>query len=257
MLSLSQIYQSPRQLLIEVNRIISENLDTPQLHHDDLRRDRSRRGHDDVRARRAHAADLPVGGERGGRRRRCSHRAAWSSGFASPAPPRSSPSCWRRSSIDLHRGDVLVFYTDGITEAMNAESDLFGDARLGRLVDGARPPRLRRAARAHPPRDRGVRRQRRSARRHDDDPDQGRAGVHVGGASRRMRRRPFLWMAAILTMHTGGSMVGAAGRGCVADLSSSTRASTPSIRRCHRHRPWRCAGTASGGRQQRRRQGDG
>src|SRR4029078_6081 len=27
-LSLSQIYQSPRQLLIEVNRIISENLDT-------------------------------------------------------------------------------------------------------------------------------------------------------------------------------------------------------------------------------------
>src|SRR5205809_4501339 len=28
MLSLSQIYQSPRQLLIEVNRIISENLDT-------------------------------------------------------------------------------------------------------------------------------------------------------------------------------------------------------------------------------------
>ena len=33
-----------------------------------------------------------------------------------------------------------------------------------------------------------------------------------------MRRRPFLWMAAILTMHTGGSMVGAAGRGCVADL---------------------------------------
>ena len=37
-------------------------------------------------------------------------------------------------SLDLTRGDVLVFYTDGITEAMNVESDLFGDARLGRLV---------------------------------------------------------------------------------------------------------------------------
>jgi sigma-B regulation protein RsbU (phosphoserine phosphatase) len=36
--------------------------------------------------------------------------------------------------ITLHKGDVLVFYTDGITEAMNPESDLFGDARLGRLV---------------------------------------------------------------------------------------------------------------------------
>ena len=39
-LSLSQIYLSPRQLLIEVNRIISDNLDTPQLHHDDLCGDR-------------------------------------------------------------------------------------------------------------------------------------------------------------------------------------------------------------------------
>jgi sigma-B regulation protein RsbU (phosphoserine phosphatase) len=36
--------------------------------------------------------------------------------------------------IDLHTGDVIVLYTDGITEAMNRESDLFGDARLGRLV---------------------------------------------------------------------------------------------------------------------------
>ena len=36
--------------------------------------------------------------------------------------------------LDLHKGDVLVFYTDGITEAMNADSDLFGDARLGHLV---------------------------------------------------------------------------------------------------------------------------
>jgi len=36
--------------------------------------------------------------------------------------------------VELHKGDVLVFYTDGISEAMNAESDLFGDARLGRLL---------------------------------------------------------------------------------------------------------------------------
>jgi sigma-B regulation protein RsbU (phosphoserine phosphatase) len=36
--------------------------------------------------------------------------------------------------IDLHKGDVLVFYTDGITEAMDSGSDLFGDARLSRLI---------------------------------------------------------------------------------------------------------------------------
>jgi sigma-B regulation protein RsbU (phosphoserine phosphatase) len=36
--------------------------------------------------------------------------------------------------IDLHTGDVIVLYTDGITEAMNRESDLFGEARLGRII---------------------------------------------------------------------------------------------------------------------------
>ena len=43
MLSLSQIHPSPRQLLIEVNRIISDNLDSAQLHHDDLRGHRPQR----------------------------------------------------------------------------------------------------------------------------------------------------------------------------------------------------------------------
>lgn len=32
--------------------------------------------------------------------------------------------------VPFHEGDTLVFYTDGITEAMNAEGELFGDARL-------------------------------------------------------------------------------------------------------------------------------
>jgi phosphoserine phosphatase RsbU/P len=37
--------------------------------------------------------------------------------------------------IDLSQGDVIVLYTDGITEAMNPSSDLFGDARLSRIVE--------------------------------------------------------------------------------------------------------------------------
>jgi sigma-B regulation protein RsbU (phosphoserine phosphatase) len=37
--------------------------------------------------------------------------------------------------VDLSPGDVIVLYTDGITEAMNAESDLFGDTRLSRIVE--------------------------------------------------------------------------------------------------------------------------
>ena len=34
------------------------------------------------------------------------------------------------STIRLATGDVLVFFTDGITEAMNAAADLFGEQRL-------------------------------------------------------------------------------------------------------------------------------
>jgi serine phosphatase RsbU (regulator of sigma subunit) len=37
-------------------------------------------------------------------------------------------------TLPLERGDVLMLFTDGISEAMNAESDLFGEARLAGLV---------------------------------------------------------------------------------------------------------------------------
>jgi serine phosphatase RsbU (regulator of sigma subunit) len=36
--------------------------------------------------------------------------------------------------VPIQRGDVFVLYTDGITEAMNGDSELFGDARLATLV---------------------------------------------------------------------------------------------------------------------------
>jgi sigma-B regulation protein RsbU (phosphoserine phosphatase) len=38
-------------------------------------------------------------------------------------------------SIELSPDDVVVLYTDGISEAMNLESDLFGELRLSRLVE--------------------------------------------------------------------------------------------------------------------------
>jgi sigma-B regulation protein RsbU (phosphoserine phosphatase) len=37
-------------------------------------------------------------------------------------------------TVPLHRGDVLLLFTDGISEAMDAESNLFGEDRLARLV---------------------------------------------------------------------------------------------------------------------------
>jgi transposase len=36
--------------------------------------------------------------------------------------------------ISLHKGDILVIYTDGITEAMNTRKDQYGEARLIQVI---------------------------------------------------------------------------------------------------------------------------
>ena len=41
---------------------------------------------------------------------------------------------YRESSCDLERGDVLLFYSDGVTESQNLVGDLFGEQRLMELV---------------------------------------------------------------------------------------------------------------------------
>jgi serine phosphatase RsbU (regulator of sigma subunit) len=38
-------------------------------------------------------------------------------------------------TLPLRAGDLFLFFTDGITEAMNAQDDCFGDTRLARLVE--------------------------------------------------------------------------------------------------------------------------
>jgi serine phosphatase RsbU (regulator of sigma subunit) len=38
------------------------------------------------------------------------------------------------AELPLRRGDLLLWFTDGMTEAMNADSDLFGEERLAKLV---------------------------------------------------------------------------------------------------------------------------
>ena len=38
------------------------------------------------------------------------------------------------TTLSLRYGDVLVFYTDGFSEAMNSRKDLYGDARLAEKV---------------------------------------------------------------------------------------------------------------------------
>jgi sigma-B regulation protein RsbU (phosphoserine phosphatase) len=131
-LSLSQIYHSPRQMLVEVNRIISENLDTRSfitmtygvLDLEARVLTFARAGHTPLLYRPADGADGV----------RVLTPSGLVVGLRIPGAQEKFTDLLEECRIDLHRGDVIVLYTDGISEAMNADSDLFGDARLGRLV---------------------------------------------------------------------------------------------------------------------------
>ena len=38
-------------------------------------------------------------------------------------------------TLEIGRGDLAVLFTDGVSEAMNEEADLFGEDRLSRLLE--------------------------------------------------------------------------------------------------------------------------
>lgn len=45
---------------------------------------------------------------------------------------------YHEQSVLLEKGDVIFLYTDGVTEALNAENELFGEERLGKALNGCR-----------------------------------------------------------------------------------------------------------------------
>ena len=133
-MSLSQIYQSPRQLLIEANRILSSTLDSRSFitmtyavidldEHDD-----------DLCPRRAHAAHLSAG-QSASRGAQVLIPNGMVLGMRIDGAEKRFGELLEEKQISLHTGDVIVFYTDGITEAMNPASDLFGESRLSRIVE--------------------------------------------------------------------------------------------------------------------------
>jgi sigma-B regulation protein RsbU (phosphoserine phosphatase) len=133
MLSLSQIYTSPRQLLMEVNRIISENLDTRSFITMtygviDLGRGVM------TYARAGHTPLVYLRGDKSEPAAQVLTPSGIVVGLRIPGATEKFADLLEEGRIDLHKGDVLAFYTDGITEAMDADNDLFGDARLSRLI---------------------------------------------------------------------------------------------------------------------------
>jgi serine phosphatase RsbU (regulator of sigma subunit) len=133
MLSLSERYSSPRQLLIEANRIISNHLDTRSfitMTYAVI----------DLRARTltyARAGHCPLIYLPG------SYAAV--GGVQILAPDglvlglkidngEMFERLLQESQLPLGAGDLFVLFTDGISEAMNPSDECFGEGRLGDLI---------------------------------------------------------------------------------------------------------------------------
>ena len=136
MLALSQTHQSPRALLIEVNRIISENLDSRTfitMTYCVI----DRRAGVMTYCRAGHTPLIYLGGPSspGGPGAQILTPSGMVVGLRIPGAAEKFDELLEEHRVSIGVGDVIVLYTDGITEAMNPGNDLFGEGRLGRIVE--------------------------------------------------------------------------------------------------------------------------
>jgi phosphoserine phosphatase RsbU/P len=141
MLSLTEIHRSPRDLLVAANRIISVNLDsrsfiTMTYAVLDL----------DARtmtwARAGHTPLIHLPGRSGGERRaRILVPDGMVLGLRIDDGERFAASL-EEVTIPITGGDLFMFFTDGLSEQMNNAEDLFGESRLGAIIEehGSLPP---------------------------------------------------------------------------------------------------------------------
>ena len=133
-LALSQQHRSPRQLLIEANRIISRHLSTRSfitVTYAVIDLEAGTLTH----ARAGHCPMLYLPGPSGpGRQSQVLMPDGLVLGLQIDNGERFD-SLLEEVTVPIGTGDVFVLYTDGITEAMNAEGDCFGDSRFGALVE--------------------------------------------------------------------------------------------------------------------------
>jgi sigma-B regulation protein RsbU (phosphoserine phosphatase) len=133
MLSLSEIHSSPRELLIAANRIIAHHLDarsfiTMTYAVVDLRKRIM------TYARAGHTPLIYVPGAGMGAR---DVRILVPDGMVVGLKLDNGEMFSRllqEETIALQPGDLYLFFTDGISEAMNVHDDCFGESRLGELV---------------------------------------------------------------------------------------------------------------------------
>jgi len=133
-LSLSRYHVSPRQMLIEANRIISKHLDarsfiTMTYAVVDLR------ARTMTCARAGHCPLVYVPGPESGSR---TPQVLTPEGMVLGLQfdlGETFDRLLEEVTLPLGRGDLFVLYTDGISEAMNPDGDCFGDQRLVELAE--------------------------------------------------------------------------------------------------------------------------
>ena len=132
MLSLGHVHESPRQLLIEANRIMAGALDSRSfitmlyavVDLEECTLTYARAGHTPL----IHAS-------RNGGRRVARVLAPDGLVLGLHGYERQFAELLEEHHLAVRPGDVAVLFTDGVTEAMNEEDDLFGEARLARLLE--------------------------------------------------------------------------------------------------------------------------
>jgi serine phosphatase RsbU (regulator of sigma subunit) len=132
MLSLSRIHTSPRELLINANRIISEHLDsrsfiTMTYAVFDLQARTvtyARAGHTPLIHLPAASKQLQVLTPDG-----------MVVGLKIDNNGEMFERLLREETLPIANGDLFLLFTDGISEAMDSGDDCFGEERLGRLIE--------------------------------------------------------------------------------------------------------------------------
>jgi serine phosphatase RsbU (regulator of sigma subunit) len=128
-LSLSRIYDSPAKLLGEANRILTANMDsrsfvtmTYAVVDTAARRMRyARAGHSPLIHMQARTGETRVLAPAG-------------LGLGLDAGPRFEE-ILQEDEVPLEPGDLFLFFTDGLSEAMNPGAELFGEGRLRRILE--------------------------------------------------------------------------------------------------------------------------
>ena len=134
-LALSQRYDSPRDLLIEVNRIISEHLDSRSFITITYAVIDLQAGYMTF-CRAGHTPLIFLSGPSSvDPSTRVLTPSGMVLGLRIEGAAEKFAELLEEERVELSAGDVIVLYTDGITEAMNPESDLFGESRLSRIVE--------------------------------------------------------------------------------------------------------------------------